>query len=673
MIRPSFRHPLRAGALLLALLTAGPAFAGEDRSYTVLLMGNEAGLQRVQTAGQSVRVEFRFDDRGRGPDTVSEFRLDDAGLPTAVRVSGVDYFKAPVAESFDRAGKTARWKSAADEGETAGGGFYLPLDGPPATLAVLARALMEADDERLELLPTGEAWFEVVGELEVAGGRTIRQAEIHGLGFEPQPVWLNPDGSLYAVVDSWLSVIERGRTGDAEMLLAQQDARREARFAAMAQRSRTPAAGRVLIDDARIIDVRHGRVRPENAVLTEGGRIVALLSPGDERPRDATTVDADGRTLLPGLWDMHGHLDLIAGPLNVANGVTTVRDLANDHERLAGIMRQIRAGAAVGTAIFRAGIIDGGGEFAGPTKARVATPGEAEEWIDFYAGQGYQQIKIYSSVPVALVPGMAQYAHAKGLRVSGHVPAGMWAEDAVRAGYDEIQHINMLFLNFYKDVTETRNMDRFLKPAERGGDLDLDGDDFRAFVELLAANDTVVDPTVAIFFDMLTQRPGQPKPTEAAIYRRLPARIARESLKGGFAVPDEDRPRYDASVERMLDVVRALHEAGIRLVAGTDAMPGFALHSELELYVRAGLPPMDVLRIATLGSAQVMGVDTTVGAIEPGLAADLILIDGRPDERMSEIRNVDWVMRDGAIYDPQQLLLSIGVAPRTDADRVVVH
>ncbi len=661
--------PFLWSVLLLASLPGSSAQAGDDRRYAVLLMGNEAGHQRVETADGTVRVEFRFDDRGRGPDTVSEFRLDEAGLPTAVTVTGVDYVKAPVEESFGRADRTARWASAADAGETEREGFYVPLDGPPETLALLARALLAADDGRLALLPTGEARIETVDELQLAPGRTVRHVEIHGLGFEPQPLWLNPDGSLYAVVDTWLSVIERDRTGDVTTLQARQDARREERFADMTQRSRTEAAGRVLIDHARIIDVRHGRVRPENAVLTDGGRIVALLAPDSERPRDATVVDAGGRTLLPGLWDMHAHLDLMAGPLNVANGVTTVRDLANDHDRLAGIMRQIRDGTAVGPAVFRAGIIDGGGEFAGPTKARVATRAEAEEWIDFYAGQGYQQIKIYSSVPVGLVGDMARYAHAKGLRVSGHVPAGMWAEDAVRAGYDEIQHVNMLFLNFYKDVTETRNMDRLLKPAERGADLDLDGEEFGAFVALLAANDTVVDPTVAIFFDLLTHRPGQPKPTEEAIYERLPAQVARGSLKGGFPVSDEDRPRYDASAQRMLDVVRALHEAGIRLVAGTDAMPGFALHSELELYARAGIPPMQVLRIATLGAAEVMGVDGSVGAIEPGLAADLILVDGRPDERMSELRHVDWVMRDGSIYDPGEILRAIGVAPRAGADR----
>lgn len=658
------RRTAGIGALAWLSLLAGAAAAAAPGRHTVLLMGHRVGEQIVEAPAEDrLRVGFRFDDRGRGPDTIAEFRMDEAGVPTAVDISGVDYVKAPVGETFERAQGRARWTSSADAGETRSSGFYFPLDGPPATLAVLARALLAAEDSRLALLPTGQARLESPGELELADGRIVRHVEIHGLGFEPQALWLNADGSLFAIVDAWLSVIESGREADAAVLLARQDERRAERFAAMARAARTPVEGPLLIDRARIVDVRRGAVLTQNAVLIEDGRVSALLDPTAPRPPGVTVVDARGRTLLPGLWDMHAHLDLMAGPLNIANGVTTARDLANDHERLSGIMRQIADGTAIGTAVYRAGIIDGGGEFAGPTDARVATAAEAEEWIEFYAEQGYEQIKIYSSVPVALVPEMTARAHALGLRVSGHVPAGMWAEDAVRAGYDEIQHINMVFLNFYKDVTETRNMDRLLQPAERGADLNLEGEDFADFVALLRARGTVVDPTVAIFFDLLTQRAGRPKPTEAAIYDRLPAQVARASLKGGFPVAEEDRSRYDASAQRMLDVVRTLHEAGVPLVAGTDAMPGFALHSELELYVRAGIPALEALRIATLGAAEVMGVDAEVGAIEPGLRADLILVDGRPDERIGDLRRVDWVLRDGAVYDPRRIFEAIGVRP----------
>jgi hypothetical protein len=244
----------------------------------------------------------------------------------------------------------------------------------------------------------------------------------------------------------------------------------------------------------------------------------------------------------------------------------------------------------------------------------------------------------------------------------------MWAEDAVRAGYDEIQHINMIFLNFYKDVIETRNRDRFIRVAERGADLDLEGEPYKAFVRLLRKHNTVIDPTVSVSFDMFTQQAGQPAPSIAADHARLPAIIARGTLKGGLTPPRGQAQRYRDSAQHMLDAVRNLHDAGIPLVAGTDALPGFALHSELEFYVQAGIAPIEVLRIATLGAAAVMGVDREVGAIEPGMRADLILVDGEPDRDIRSIRRVTWVMKHGDSYDPAGIYRAIGVVPVTAAD-----
>lgn len=654
--------PLLRPLLSLAVLACAPVDAADTR-HVVMLVGNPVGEQIVtQSASGELTVRFRFSDRGRGPETTSEYRLDEAGLPLSATTEGVDYMKAPVRETFRRDAGAGAWTSGADSGRSRRGGFYLSLDGPPEEVALLARALLAAEDGRLDLLPTGSARIERVERVTLAR-RELQHVELHGLGFEPTPLWLNPDGSLFALVDGWFALVEEGQEAIAKELEARQNARRDARFAAVARRARNIPAGAVLIDNARILDVRTGTVREENAVLVEDGRIAALLGAGDRRPAGATVVDAHGQTLLPGLWDMHAHLDLIHGTLNIAAGVTTARDLANDHDKLSRAIAQFDSGEAVGPHVLRAGIIDGTGQYAGPTPARVEDEADALRWVDFYADHGYQQIKIYSSVPLPLVPVITRRAHERGLKVSGHIPAGMWAEDAVRAGFDEIQHANMLFLNFYKDVTETRNPDRFTKVAERGADLDLASDAFRDFVALLKSHDVVVDPTVGTLLDLFVHVPGRPAPTVAAIYERLPAQVARGTLKGGLAVPEGQEQRYAASAQRMLDVVKALHDAGVRLVAGTDALPGFALHAELEIYARAGIPPAEVLRIATLGAAEVAGVAQEVGAIEPGLRADLVLVDGQPDRRMSDIRKVVRVMKDGVFYDPAVLHEAIGVSP----------
>jgi hypothetical protein len=196
-------------------------------------------------------------------------------------------------------------------------------------------------------------------------------------------------------------------------------------------------------------------------------------------------IDGRGKMLLPGLWDMHAHVADNDGLLNLAAGVTTVRDLANDNDELAARIARIEKGEEIGTRVVRAGFIDGPGPYQGPTKVLVATKEEALKWVDWYADHGFVQIKLYSSVKPELLPVVAEEAHRRGLRLSGHVPSGMLAAQAVREGYDEIQHLNFLLLNFMPDVIETRTPARFLEPARRGADLDVSSPAVREFIALL--------------------------------------------------------------------------------------------------------------------------------------------------------------------------------------------
>ena len=182
---------------------------------------------------------------------------------------------------------------------------------------------------------------------------------------------------------------------------------------------------------------------------------------------DAEVIDAHGRFLMPGLWDNHQHFSDIDGPLDLANGVTSARDMANDTDTFLQRVARFDKGSELGPRVLKAGIIDGTGEFAGPTKMRVDTAESGDANVDWYADHGYAQIKIYSSVKPELVPTIADRAHQRGLRVSGPVPAFMSARQFVEAGADEIQHINFIELNFlFPEVKETRNRDRFIKVAE---------------------------------------------------------------------------------------------------------------------------------------------------------------------------------------------------------------
>jgi cytosine/adenosine deaminase-related metal-dependent hydrolase len=416
---------------------------------------------------------------------------------------------------------------------------------------------------------------------------------------------------------------------------------------------------------ANLFDSETGKTLPNTTVLVEGNRIKAVGRDGSVRlPANAEIVDARGKTLVPGLWDMHVHISDDDGLMHVAAGVTSVRDMANDTEALLALKAKIEAGGEIGPRILMAGILDGRGPYAGPTKVLVDTEEEARAAIENYARLGYVQVKIYSSIKPELVPKIIEMAHAKGMRASGHVPAFMNAEQFVRAGADEFQHINFFALNFlFDDVKDTRTPARFTAVADRAATIDLGSERVRSFVKLLKERKTVVDPTVNIFEEMFTARPGKIPAGEAAVADRLPPQVRRYLLAGGLPVPDGKDERYRESAKALLHMVKLLYDAGVTLVAGTDAMPGFALHRELELYVEAGIPPSEVLRIATLGAARVMKRDGELGSITPGKLADLVLIDGDPTQRIGDIRRASLVVKDGNVYKPEALYKSIGVRP----------
>jgi imidazolonepropionase-like amidohydrolase len=262
-----------------------------------------------------------------------------------------------------------------------------------------------------------------------------------------------------------------------------------------------------------------------------------------------------------------------------------------------------------------------------------------------------------------LVPAIVDEAHKHGLRVSGHVPAYMTAEQVVKLGFDEVQHANFLMLNFMDSVKDTRSMARFTAVAEHGAELDLQSDRVRQFIQLLKDRNIVVDPTLGTFEDMFTGRPGKLSSSFGMVANRFPPQMRRGFYGDGLPVPAGKDQRYRDSYQAMLDLVAALHRAGVRIVAGTDGFPGFLLHRELELYVQAGIPAPEVLRIATLGAARVMKHADERGSIAPGKLADLILVNGDPTTNISDIRKVDLVMKGGTIYRPAELYGALGITP----------
>lgn len=663
----------RSMALVAFLATIISLPVSAETRHTVILGGNKAGIQTTSIAADGTReVSYEFNDRGRGPKISTRIKVNEAGLPVSVQTSGNDYMKVAVKETFTLEQGVARWQNDAESGEKklTAPAFYVSLQSVPEEGALLANALLKAEGLKLPLLPEGQATLRRADEVTLkspsGNSRRVLSYEISGLGFAPEAIWLDQDGAFFASVSNWASFILEGWEASVPQLLELQNKRSNARIQENARAlTRTPK-GPLAIVNANLFDSQTGESIPRSTVLVEGNRIKAVGADGKVAiPAGAERIDARGRALLPGLADMHVHLGETEGVQHLAAGVTMVRDMANDPDALFGFQRRIEAGEEVGPRIFMSGIMEGPGPFAGPTKVLIDDEAKAREAVDNYAKLGYQGVKIYSSIKSELVPVIARLAHEKGLRVGGHVPAYMTARQFIEAGADEMQHINFVFLNFFFDeVKDTRTPARFTTVAQRGSKLDLNSSEVRSFVQLMKDKQVVLDPTVTVFYTMFTRQPGAVGPGYAQIASRLPPQVRRSLLTGGLPIPKGSEQQYQDSADALLRMIKLLYDSGITLVAGTDALPGFTLHRELELYVQAGISAPEALRIATLNGAKVLDREADLGTIAPGKLADMILVDGDPARRISDIRKTDLVVKDGKVYEVGALYRSIGVLPR---------
>ena len=608
--------------------------------YVVLMAGHPAGQMTITRSGANRLIHFEYTDRGRGPKLDETVTLGKDGLPTKVVVTGSDYYH-----------------GAVDEKWNGGDGFYLPLHGTPEDNAMLARALLKAPGHKLAIAGGGEAHL-----VEAAHTAKARMYALTGLGLLPDYVWLDERGELYASGDAtWLFIVRPG--GEAEVnALNEEQAKYAAAMVAQVAREKAhhpPAAGLAFVH-ANVLDVATGKIKRDQTVVVGGDKIAA----GTKVPAGAEVIDASGKTLLPGLWDMHAHVDEGDGILHLAAGVTSVRDLGNDIDKLRDLRTRWDAGTAIGPRVIAAGLIDGPGPFAAPTKVLADTPEKARAAIDRYADLGYVQIKIYSSVKPELVPAMVAHAHERGLRVSGHVPTGMIAEQAVRAGFDELQHLNFIALDFFPETAgQTMGPARFAIVAERAKTIDFASARVRDFIALLRERHVVVDPTLNVFEGMFTARKGTVDPAMSKVADRLPPLLRRDLTNGGLPVPDGKDETYRESFAALKKLLRVLHDAGVTLVPGTDSYAGFSLHRELELWSEAGIPNADILRAATIGSARVMKKDRELGSIEAGKLADLLLVDGDPLAAIANLRRGVVVVKGGVVYKPAELYPAMGIRP----------
>ena len=652
-----------------ALVTLPADIPGDALRYAVLIAGNKAGVDVTwRTPDDTRHVFFAYNDRGRGPRIEETYVTAPDGTLRSLKISGDDYYKTSIVETFSMEQGRARWTNQAEDGEKpAQRAVYASMNGGPDDLATIARAASLAGGT-VALLPDGEARVRKVAEkgLQVGDQRiSVSLEAIEGLSLSPSYVWIDESNQLFANGDSWLFTVREGWEATIKQLIDSQLTADRSRAAAVAGDLLYKPASGLVIRNVNVFDSASGKVVKDQTVVVERNTIRSVGPANHVKPpAQALVIDGTGKTLLPGLWDMHAHVADPDGLLNLLAGVTTVRDLANDADELEARSRRIEAGTEVGTRIIPAGIIDGPGPYQGPTNVLADTESEARRAVQDYAVRGYSQIKIYSSLKPTLVPAVIDEAHRRGMRVSGHIPAGMIAEEAVRAGIDEIQHANFLMLNFMPDVKDrTQTTARLTEVARRGADVDVNSKPVQAFIALLKSHRVAIDPTLALFEERFVNRPGQIPASYESVASRLPAQFRRSLLIGSLPVPEGMDQRYRDSFANMIKLVKAMYDAGIPVESGTDSTAGFTLQRELELHVKAGIPPERVLADATLGAARIMKKDGQLGSVAPGKLADLVLVSGDPTTRISDIRRTALIVKDGAVYYPSAISRALGMVP----------
>jgi hypothetical protein len=663
------------GALLLAAaccVAAPVAQPAETRRFNIYAQEGARAGEQVVTHGDDgwVRVVYGYKDNGRGPDYVEEFRLGKDGAFEEFRIKGKSTFGAVVDEHFVVENGQARWDAPAEHGRQPmqPGAIYLPLNNSMELESVLLSAAL-ARGGSVPLLPSGSATYRKLDEAEVVRGGQTRKVQLlarTGIGFSPDFFWATTGDRprLFAFyAPGSFAVSEEGWEGNNAALEARQVAAESALLREIAQRLQQPLPGMTVVRNARVFDSETATLGAPADVYVYRGRVTQVLPAGSPARGADASIDAGGRVMLPGLFDLHAHMDRWSGALDIATGVTSVRDMGNDKEQLALMVDDTAAGTLLGPQITPAGFIEGESKFSARSDFVVSTLEQAKEAVDWYAEHGYPQLKVYNSFHKDILADTVAYAHGRGMRVSGHVPAFLRAQDVVDMGFDEIQHINQVLLNFLvTPQTDTRDLSRFILPAEKVADLDFDSKPVRDFVALLAKKQVVIDPTLTTF-DFIRHRDGEMSQAFGGVAEHFPPDRRRGLMRAEMDVPADKAARYDASFRKMVEFVGRLYRAGVPIVAGTDELAGFTLQRELEFYVEAGMTRAQALQVATRNGARYTRTDREKGRIAPGMLADLVLVDGDPTRDITDLRRVALVITRGKAISPSAVWRELGVKP----------
>jgi imidazolonepropionase-like amidohydrolase len=453
----------------------------------------------------------------------------------------------------------------------------------------------------------------------------------------------------------------------------------------------------LLVTSATLFDGTGVPPRGPATILIRGGRIEAVTTGAAPAAAGAAVIDARGKWVIPGLIDMHVHVALSGGEdallAWLAMGVTTIRDVGGDMDVLLDLRDAVARGEKTGCRIVSYGpMLDGVPPiFAGRRGPAVLPAGnltrvladaaEAEAACDDLLARGVEGFKLYAGLRPDIVRAFIRRVDGR-VPVTGHL-GRTWASEAIEAGINCLEHVHA---TLYQDVA--RPEDRHGREDGNGvmpnywtwlnegwARADLEADHVKRVIELLVSRGVTLSPTTVLVTGGMATRealdePGlKYTPRAMAERRRQQAEAMRqareEAERAGTPlppVPQVDPAVGERALENELRFLRMVHEAGGTVVPSTDCgaapnqVPGFSLHRELALFVRAGIPPAKVLALATGVAARVMRKEDDYGTLTPGKRADLLLLSADPLSDINHTREIEIVVKDGVVYQPQPLL-----------------
>jgi len=651
-------------------------YQGEE-NYSVIMGEAKVGYLKAETSGDTINIDYDYKNNGRGPTMKETIVLNAEGYPISWEVTGNTTFGNAVDEKFSLEGNEASWTDATGSGNASvdAAQLYVNQFGSPYSAVLAARLLMNAPENTLPVLPAGNLTLTKMEDLSVPntsgeGELALTTYALSGAEMNPSYFIMDDSDRFFSYISPRYIVVRDGYEAEEKDLRQLAENYSAERYEKLQKEYANNYDKKVRIKNVKVFDPKNLSLTEAVSVVVEGEKITAIEA-ADASGENEVVIEGNGGTLIPGLYEMHAHTGDNGALLNILAGVTSFRDMGNNNEVLSKLIEKIESGVLAGPRVTKLGFIEGKSEYNANNGILVASEEEALAAVDKYDSLGFYGVKLYNSMNGDWAPAIVKKAHDQGLFVAGHVPAFSNANAMLRAGFDEMTHINQTMLGWVLEPEEdTRTLLR-LTAMKRFPELDLNSDKVQETMDLFVENKTAMDPTLAIHERLMLSRNGEVTLGALDYVDNMPPNEQR-SLKVALAqiADDEEDKAYREAYDKIVETLKMMKDKGILIVPGTDLGGAFNLHRELELYTeQLGYTPAEVLKLASYDMAEYLGHDS-LGSIEEGKLADFFLVPGNPVEDIKAIKTIAMVSRGGTFYYPSDVYPAFGITPFTEKPEV---